>query len=58
MLANSHSLLPDNSKSTLLLPVEARGMLSLPTGRQGLIVHFDRLGVLSLSKEAASLTPI
>jgi hypothetical protein len=34
------------------------GGLSLPAGRQGLILHFDRLSVLSLPKEAAFFTPI
>jgi len=33
-------------------------MLSLPAGRQGLILHFDKLSVLSLSTEAALFTPI
>jgi len=32
--------------------------LSLPAGRQGLILHFDKLSVLSLPKEAALLTPV
>jgi len=35
----------------------ARGMLSLPAGWQGLILHFDKLSVLSVPKEAALLTP-
>ncbi len=29
------------------------GLFSLPAGRQGLTVHFDRLSVLSLPKEVA-----
>jgi hypothetical protein len=32
--------------------------LSLPAGRQGLILQSDRLSVLSLPKEAALFTPI
>jgi len=50
--------------STELAKVSGRG-LSLPAppsvgtgaGRQGLILHFDRLSVLSLPKEAALFTP-
>jgi hypothetical protein len=31
-------------------------MISLPAGRQGLILHFDKLSILSLPKEAAMLS--
>jgi hypothetical protein len=37
-------------------PSSGRG-LSLPAGRQGLILHFDKLSVLSLSMEAGRFTP-
>jgi hypothetical protein len=33
-------------------------MLSLPAGRQGLILHLDKFSVLSVSMEAAIFTPI
>jgi hypothetical protein len=32
--------------------------LAQPNGRKGLTLHFDKLGFMSLSKEAALLTPI
>jgi hypothetical protein len=32
--------------------------LNLPAGWQGLILHFDKLRVLSVPKEAALLTPV
>jgi hypothetical protein len=32
-------------------------MLSLPAGRQGLTLHFDKLSVLSVPKEAALFYP-
>jgi len=53
------SLLKSDTESTHSTPrSQARGMLSLPAGRQGLILHFDKLSVLSLSLEAALLTPV
>jgi len=44
------------SDSTELAEVSGR-RLSLPAGRQGLTLHFDRLSVLSMPKGAALLYP-
>ena len=43
-----------SSLSSIQTQVEG---FSLPAGRQGLTLHFDRLSVLSLQKVAAFLSP-
>jgi hypothetical protein len=44
-----------SASNELNAPSKTEGF-SLPTGRQGLILHFNRLSVQSLSKEAAPFT--
>ncbi len=49
--------LPRSKARSLPLGLSSGRRLSLPAGRQGLILHFDKLSILSLSMEAALFTP-